>query len=146
MEEPELYCSVAEAAQQLGKSTRTVRRWIQSGRLPALLVNGPHGEEYRVRVQDLDLAREELANPTVPATAAPSPEQFARALADVMQPFVERLDRIEASLASRPELPAGHDQPAEELQEMRAQLERIELAVTSAPPPEPRPWWRRLFS
>ena len=40
--------SIAEAAKSLGVSSRTVRRFIKSGKLQAELVSGPFGQEYRI--------------------------------------------------------------------------------------------------
>ncbi len=40
--------TIEEAAHRLGVSTRTVRRWIKSGRLPADLTPGVYGPEYRI--------------------------------------------------------------------------------------------------
>jgi hypothetical protein len=45
--------SLTLAAAELGVSVKTVRRAIKSGRLPARLIPGPHGPEYRVDVTEL---------------------------------------------------------------------------------------------
>lgn len=50
-----VYKSIADAADTYSVSTKTIRRWIASGRLPAFRV-GPR--KIRVRVEDVDaLAR-----------------------------------------------------------------------------------------
>ena len=45
--------SLTLAAAELGVSEKTVRRAIKSGRLPARLIPGPHGPEYRVDITQL---------------------------------------------------------------------------------------------
>lgn len=46
------YISMAAAAEQLGLSTRSIRRYVSEGLLPAYRV-GPRGD-IRVRPEDLD--------------------------------------------------------------------------------------------
>ena len=40
--------NINEAAEKLGVSTRTVRRYIKAGKIQAELVKGTFGEEYRI--------------------------------------------------------------------------------------------------
>jgi len=40
--------TIAEAARSLGVSSRTVRRYVKSGKIHAELVLGPFGQEYRI--------------------------------------------------------------------------------------------------
>jgi excisionase family DNA binding protein len=46
--------TLREAAERLGLSARQVRRYVLDGRLPAVLVPGPRGREYRVGGSDVD--------------------------------------------------------------------------------------------
>ena len=48
--------SVAEAAERVGRSPETVRRWIRMGRLPAVTERGRHG----IETADLDSIRDDL--------------------------------------------------------------------------------------
>lgn len=48
--EPTQYCNLATAAARAAVSTRTLRRAIAAGRLPAVRV----GNNFRIAVQDLD--------------------------------------------------------------------------------------------
>jgi excisionase family DNA binding protein len=48
--------TVTEAAQRVGRSPQTVRRWIRDGRLPAVTQDGRHA----IEPADLDGVRDEL--------------------------------------------------------------------------------------
>jgi excisionase family DNA binding protein len=48
--------SVAEAAEKIGRNPETVRRWIRSGRLPALRV----GRHHEIEAGDLRRIEDEL--------------------------------------------------------------------------------------
>ena len=45
------------AADRLGVSQKTVRRWIKSGQLAATLVPGPRGDHYLIKVADVRAPR-----------------------------------------------------------------------------------------
>ncbi len=45
--------TVEDVAAQIGKSVETVRRYIRTGRLPALRVEGKNTNEYRINADDL---------------------------------------------------------------------------------------------
>lgn len=40
--------TIPEASKALNVSAKTIRRWITSGKLPAVKVQGRYGEEYRI--------------------------------------------------------------------------------------------------
>jgi excisionase family DNA binding protein len=48
--------TVTEAAERVGRTPETVRRWIRSGRLPAVTERGRHA----IAVDDLERVRNEL--------------------------------------------------------------------------------------
>lgn len=67
--------SIAEAAERLGLSKKTVRRRIQKGDLPAKLEEGPYGPEYRIPAEAITTAQEvidvvKVERPTDPMTLA----------------------------------------------------------------------------
>tara|TARA_Y100000588_G_C14255290_1_gene925159 strand:- start:430 stop:1137 length:708 start_codon:yes stop_codon:yes gene_type:complete len=69
------------AAAELGVSVKTIRRAIKSGRLPARLIPGPHGPEYRVDVRHM------LANSSSNQQIKhASPDTKRRATKDKSQP------------------------------------------------------------
>ena len=55
--------SVAEAAAQLGRKPRTVRRYIETGQLAARRVRTPRGLEYRITDLTLRYAEDGLGRP-----------------------------------------------------------------------------------
>jgi excisionase family DNA binding protein len=79
-----------EAAQRLGVSDRSVRRYVLSGQLPASQALGLHGQEYRIAESVLDgyvatvarvpMARVWLGSVTVPASLAKVEPSLAMAL------------------------------------------------------------------
>lgn len=67
--------SVAEAAQVLGVSEKTIRRHIKAGRLSATLFNGPRGPEYRIESLEIAGPPSEAADALEePADSAPAEE------------------------------------------------------------------------
>lgn len=52
--------TLREAAERLGVSARSVRRYVQSGQLPATQAVGPHGLEYRIAEAALDGYRDRV--------------------------------------------------------------------------------------
>jgi len=54
---PETY-SIAEAAELLGLSRKTVRRRIHKGELPAAKEDGPYGPEYRIPAEAINTAQQ----------------------------------------------------------------------------------------
>ena len=62
--------TIRQASEVVGRAPATIRRYIKSGRLPAAKDQGKFGEEFRIRLEDLQglgLARAE------PPDAAPAP-------------------------------------------------------------------------
>jgi excisionase family DNA binding protein len=56
------WLTLTQAAERLGVTTQTARRWVRDGKLPAERTGGPHGMEYRVRAADLPLGATDVAS------------------------------------------------------------------------------------
>ena len=64
--------SLKEAAEALGISLTTARRWVRTGRLRATIREGPHGPEYMVTQEELERAKQE--NPAPVTVILPDPK------------------------------------------------------------------------
>jgi len=67
--------TVAESAVYIGKSTKTVRRYLKKGLLPGEKVKGKFGPEIRVSRKSLDSLVREMSKAS---TAAESPYEILR--------------------------------------------------------------------
>ena len=116
--------SIAQAARSLGVSTRTVRRFIKSGKIEARLLPGPFGEEYRIFDLPPGLHRTEPVDST--------PVQFP------VQPPVQIMDIVrelqEKNLALAAQLGAASER-------IRSLDGQVKLLTTAR-----QPWWRRLLT
>ena len=67
--------TIAQAAKSLGVSSRTVRRFIKSGKIQAELVLGPFGQEYRIFEIPPELRKPKPIDNTPSQTAIQTPIQ-----------------------------------------------------------------------
>ncbi len=126
--------TITQAAVKLGVSTRTVRRYIKAGKLRADLVNGPFGEEYRIRELPDDLKK--LDGVDSPGqTSLDNHDPFAGISPDAKAIF-KGLE--EKNLAMAAQLGAA----TERIRQLEAQLKT--LALTDGSPPK-TPWWRKWY-
>lgn len=100
--------SINEAAERLGVSARTVRRWIKAGRLQADMVNGPHGPQYFIPVEAINTAQHVID--VVKVERKNEPEALALAVARALQ---ERDAKIYSTL---------HDEFTKQIDELKEQL------------------------
>jgi excisionase family DNA binding protein len=102
------WLTLSEAAERLGISVQTARRWARDGKLPAEQQPGARGTEFRVRADAL---------PTLPAAPLPS--------ADAVE--------LAASLASlRTELRAATSEQAAREATLRTELEKTRTELGAA--------------
>ena len=112
--------TIAQAAKRLGVSSRTVRRYIKSGKIQAQLVSGLYGEEYRILDLPSDLAR--------PTPVDNTPGQTPVQAMDIIRELQEK------NLA----LAAQFGVATERIRNLESQMKLLMAAR--------RPWWKRLFS
>ena len=62
--------TVAESASYLGRSTKTIRRYVKQGILSCERVNGKFGPEMRIPRKELDSLVRKMTNPTGPEKEA----------------------------------------------------------------------------
>lgn len=125
--------TIVQAADKLGVSTRTIRRYIKAGKLRADLVNGPFGEEYRIRELPEDLKKLETPDNF---TALDVRDPFAGASQDAMAVL---RDLQEKNLTLAAQLGAA----TERVRQLESQLKT--LTITDGQPPK-TPWWQKWYS
>jgi excisionase family DNA binding protein len=99
------WLTLSDAAERLGISVQTARRWVRDGKLRAEQHKGTHGTEYRVRADQM---------PGAAPAAAENSELAAT------------LEALRAELRA-----ATHEQAAREAA-LRAELEKTRAALSSA--------------
>lgn len=130
--------TIAQAARSLGVSTRTIRRFIKSGKLSAQLVPGPFGEEYRFTELPEDLHKQKTTGTAPKRTAIKKsthkPSQKSGETVDQLMNMVKDLQEKNMTLAAQ----------------LGATTERVRYLENQVklltPGTERRPWWQRLFS
>jgi MerR family copper efflux transcriptional regulator len=125
--------TIAQAAAKLGVSTRTIRRYIKAGKLRADLVNGPFGEEYRIRELPEDLKKLE---PIETSTALDKHDPLAGASPDALAVLRDLQDK---NLALAAQLGAA----TERIRQLEGQLKT--LTITDGQPPK-TPWWQKWYT
>jgi len=116
--------TIAQAAKELGISTRTVRRFIKSGKVNAELVPGPFGQEYRILELPVDLQKK---NP-LDNTAGQTPVQPPVQIMDIIRELQEKNLALAAQLGVATE-----------------RIRNLESKVRLLTGAKPRPWWKRLL-
>ena len=116
--------TIAQAAKSLGVSTRTVRRFIKSGKVEAELVPGPFGQEYRI----LKLPAKPREKKPIDNMPYPTPVQTPVQFIDMVRELQDKNLALAAQLGAATE-------------RIRS-LEREVRLLTGA---GQQPWWKRLF-
>lgn len=124
--------TIAQAAEKLNVSTRTIRRYIKAGRLKADLINGPFGEEYRIWELPDDLHKTEGLDKSG-QTALDSHDPTAGASGDMLAVFRELQEK---NLALAAQLGAA----TERVRHLEGQLKQL----TDGKPPK-SPWWQKWY-
>ncbi|MBI4304325.1 MAG: helix-turn-helix domain-containing protein [Chloroflexi bacterium] len=129
--------SIAQAAELMGVSTRTVRRFIKAGKVRAELVNGPFGQEYRISELPTDShTKSPIDNSAVQAVPVQTSEQVS------VQPAAQEPSQImdivrelqEKNLALAAQLGAA----TERIRNLEKELKLLGAGRSL-------PWWKRLF-
>ncbi len=116
--------TIAQAARSLGVSSRTVRRFIKSGKIHAELVPGPFGQEYRILELPLELRKPKPVDDTPYQTPVQAPIQVM----DIVRELQEKNLALAAQLGAATERIRN--------------LENEVRLLTAAK----QPWWKRLFT
>jgi len=121
--------TIAQAAQSLGVSSRTVRRFIKSGKIKAKLAPGPFGEEYRILELPAGLHKPKPVDNT---PSQPPIQTLIQAPIQSMDIIIRELH--EKNLALAAQLGAA----TERIRNLENQVRLLTAA-------KQQPWWKRLF-
>jgi len=119
--------SIAEAAKTLGISTRTVRRYVKSGKIHAELVVGPFGQEYRILELPVELRKSKPVDNT--------PDQSSGQTTG--QPSVQFMDIIRELQEKNLALAAQLGVATERIRNLEKDMKLLAVAK--------QPWWKKLF-
>ena len=146
------WLTLPEAAERLGISVSTARRWIREGKLTANKEPGPYGLEYRISADQINTANEikdvvQVDHPVDLAHLAMVLDEHLRGrdveiagkLDLLRQELIETL-RIEVREASQRQ----HDQVAQLQSELAATRNELQMTLATLRTPQPS-WWQRLF-
>jgi excisionase family DNA binding protein len=115
--------TIAEAAKSLGVSSRTVRRFIKSGKIKAELAEGPFGPEYRILELPPALSKSKSVDKTPAQTSIQTPIPVMEIIRDLQ----------EKNLALAAQLGAATER-------IRSLEHEVKLLTAAR-----HPWWKRLF-
>ena len=113
--------TIAQAARSLGVSSRTVRRFIKSGKIDAELVPGPFGQEYRI----LELPPEVRKPKLIDSPPGQTPIQVM----DIIRELQEKNLALAAQLGVA----------TERIRNLESEVKLLTVAKHK------QPWWKRLF-
>jgi excisionase family DNA binding protein len=126
--------TIAEAAEVLNLSTKTIRRRIHKGEIPATLEPGPYGDQYMIPADAIDTAQEiidvvKVNRPTDATTLAlvitQAMDERDKGLQDEITQLRQQVEELTKTLQERD----------------RQLVEQLREALEAK-----RPWWKRLFS
>ncbi len=120
--------TISEAARALGVSSRTVRRFIKSGKIPAELAPGPFGQEYRILELPPELHKPKPVDNTPGHTLSHTFSQTPSQIMDIMRELQEKNLVLAAQLGAATE-------------RIRNLENEVRLLTTTR-----QPWWKRLFT
>ncbi len=112
--------TISQAASSLGVSSRTVRRFIKSGKIHAELVPGSFGEEYRIYELPTELHKQQPLDNT--------PTQTPIQVMDIVRELQDKNLALAAQLGVATE-----------------RIRNLENQVKLLTAPR-QPWWKRLFT
>jgi len=125
--------TIAEAAEALGLSQRTIRRHIKSGKIRAELMPGQYGDEYRINGLEETTAAEPVVDKALDKTPASAMDKaLDKTPASAMD---KALDMVKALQQEKAELYAQVAYWQARSQHLE---EQVKLLVEAK-----RPWWQR---
>jgi excisionase family DNA binding protein len=129
--------NINEAAQTLGVSTRTIRRYIKSGKIQAELISGHFGEEYRILnlPSDLEPIKDEPVEYQKPEEMPPPPPVNGQ------QALIQSIDLVRELQEKNMTMAAQLGIATERIRNLESQLKQLKLLTAPKVP-----WWKKLFA
>ena len=115
--------TIAEAARSLGVSSRTVRRYVKSGKIQAELVPGLFGQEYRIFELPVEFRKPRPVDNTPYQTSAQTPVQVI----DIIRELQEKNLALAAQLGVA----------TERIRNLEKDMKFLTFVK--------QPWWKKLF-
>jgi excisionase family DNA binding protein len=122
--------NISQAAEKLGVSVRTIRRYIKAGKIKAELINGRFGEEYRISQLPPELFQPQ-AEARKPAAEKPPPRPPDQSIGQALD-IIRELQEKNLALAAQLGV------ATERARNLERQVKLLSAAGT--------PWWKRLLS
>ena len=120
--------TIAQAAEALAVSTRTVRRFIKSGKIDADLVPGPFGQEYRIAQLPPELRRKRPVDYLPSSPPVQTPGQSSVQFIDIIRELQDKNMALAAQLGAATE-----------------RIKNLEREVRLITTTEQRSWWQKLW-
>jgi len=129
--------NISEAAQTLGVSTRTIRRYIKSGKIQAELITGHFGEEYRILnlPSDIEPIKEEAVEYEKPGETPPQPPVY-----DPGKALMQSMDLVRELQEKNINMAAQLGIATERIRNLESQIKQLKLLTTPKVP-----WWKKPF-
>ena len=115
--------TIAEAAKSLGISSRTVRRYVKSGKIHAEFILGPFGQEYRILELPVELRKSKPVDNTPDQSSGQTPVQVI----DIIRELQEKNLALAAQLGVA----------TERIRNLEKDMKLLTVAK--------QPWWKKLF-
>jgi len=119
--------TIAEAARSLGVSSRTVRRYVKSGKIHAESVPGPFGQEYRILELPVELRKSRPIDNTPYQSSVQTSVQTPVQVIDIIRELQEKNLALAAQLGVA----------TERIRNLEKNIRLLTVAK--------QPWWKRLF-
>jgi excisionase family DNA binding protein len=119
--------TIAEAARSLGVSSRTVRRYVKSGKIHAELVLGPFGQEYRILELPVEFRKSKPVDNTPSQSIGQTSGQTSVQVIDIIRELQEKNLALAAQLGVA----------TERIRNLEKDMRLLTVAK--------QPWWKKLF-
>jgi excisionase family DNA binding protein len=119
--------TIAEAARSLGVSSRTVRRYVKSGKIHAELVLGPFGQEYQILELPVEFRKSKPVDNTPSQSIGQTSGQTSVQVIDIIRELQEKNLALAAQLGVA----------TERIRNLEKDMRLLTVAK--------QPWWKKLF-